>query len=164
MRSLTKISNFVDKIAGYFVAIIFSLMIFACVMQVYTRFILNDSLSWTEELARYTFIWSTMLAASICVKRSSHATVTLLLDFSPPFLKRFLSMIIHIIICYVAVIMTIYGTQMMIGTSEQLSPSLRMSMGILYLSLPVSGICILIHSFDKMLPLLFAKNPFGEKM
>lgn len=38
-------------------------------IQVFSRFILKESLSWTEELTRYLFIWSGFLSVSYCSKR-----------------------------------------------------------------------------------------------
>ena len=38
-------------------------------IQVFSRFVLKESLSWTEELTRYLFIWSGFLSVSYCTKR-----------------------------------------------------------------------------------------------
>ena len=38
-------------------------------LQVFSRYILNASLSWSEELTRYLFIWSGFLSISYCTKR-----------------------------------------------------------------------------------------------
>ena len=39
-------------------------------LQVFSRYILNASLSWSEELTRYLFIWSGFLSISYCIKKS----------------------------------------------------------------------------------------------
>jgi len=45
------------------------------VLQNISRFVLRDSLSWSEELARYLMVWATFIGASIGVKRGSHVGV-----------------------------------------------------------------------------------------
>ena len=53
MGNLVKVSDRINKIVSHVGAVSFVVLIFACVLQVFCRFILNHSLSWTEELARY---------------------------------------------------------------------------------------------------------------
>ena len=65
MKVLQRVSDTVNRIVGYVGIAVFLALIIACVMQVFFRFVLNNSLSWTEELARYCFIWMHMLGASI---------------------------------------------------------------------------------------------------
>lgn len=51
MKTLQRISDRTNKVVSYLGMAIFVVLIIACVMQVFFRFVLNDSLSWTEELA-----------------------------------------------------------------------------------------------------------------
>lgn len=80
MKGIQKMNAAVEKVLNIMVAVSFTILIAACVLQVFTRFVLNNSLSWTEELARYAFIWSNLLGAAICTQKSSHATVTAITD------------------------------------------------------------------------------------
>ena len=65
MKSLQRVSDTVNRTVSYVGIAVFLVLILACVMQVFFRFVLNHSLSWTEELARYCFIWMHMLGASL---------------------------------------------------------------------------------------------------
>ena len=59
-------------------------MVFALTLQVFMRFVLSSSLAWTEELSRYTFIWSIYMGAVLAVKHSQHVRITAqFLIFSP---------------------------------------------------------------------------------
>ena len=64
MKKLEQVSDIINKCVSYIGMVIFIVLIVACVAQVFFRFILNNSLSWSEELARYCFIWMHMLGAS----------------------------------------------------------------------------------------------------
>ena len=53
-------------------------------LQFFTRYILNDSLAWTEEIARYGLMWVTFIGAAMVTRRNSHIAVVLLTELLPP--------------------------------------------------------------------------------
>jgi TRAP-type C4-dicarboxylate transport system permease small subunit len=53
-------------------------------MQFFTRYVLNDSLAWTEEIARYGLMWITFIGGAIIVRKNSHIAVELVTTFLPP--------------------------------------------------------------------------------
>ena len=61
MKTLRRVSDTVNKAVSYVGVALFCVLIVACVLQVFFRFVLNNSLAWSEELARYCFIWMHMI-------------------------------------------------------------------------------------------------------
>ena len=58
---------------------------FACVFgQVIFRYALNDPLAWSDELARYLFIWASFLGWIIAARRRSHLSVDMMVVKLPP--------------------------------------------------------------------------------
>jgi TRAP-type C4-dicarboxylate transport system permease small subunit len=51
--------------------------------QFFTRYVLNDSLAWTEEIARYLLMWVTFIGAAIVTRRRTHIAVEMLEYFLP---------------------------------------------------------------------------------
>ena len=78
--ALDKVCSMVNRIYGGAALLLLAVLTGAMAVQVFTRYVLGSSLSGTEELGRYCFIWMTMLGASICVSSDSHAAVTILND------------------------------------------------------------------------------------
>lgn len=52
-------------------------------LQFFTRYVLNDSLAWTEEIARYALIWITFIGGAVVVRKNSHIAVEVLLHYLP---------------------------------------------------------------------------------
>ena len=94
-------------------------------------------LAWTEELARYLFVWLIYISCSYAVRMRAHIQV----DLIPIMCKERGQYILHMIsdVCFFvfAVIMTYYGAQLMYNAMYvrvQVSPAMGLNMGFVYLS------------------------------
>lgn len=142
-RTLDRI---VSKIIFFLITSTFIILILSCVLQVFTRFILNNSFSWTEELSRYSFIWANFLGGIFCTKKALHATVTVVTDYLNEKWKNIFGIFVNIIVILVSLIIIIYGLQVTYTVRGQLSPALRISMSYVYAAAPFSGIFVLYYS------------------
>ncbi|MFZ7102479.1 MAG: TRAP transporter small permease [Peptococcaceae bacterium] len=158
MKQLRKISTVLEKGIGIFLVISFSILVVACVLQVFTRYILNSSLSWTEELARYAFIWSNLVGAALCVRKHSNAAVSVLTDRLPEKVQIVLDILIEAVIIVISVILIINGTQVTIMTSHSTSSSMHISMAFINSAVPVYSLLIFmlagINLIEKVMVLL----------
>src|SRR5262245_42767594 len=59
-------------------------------LQFFTRYVLNDSVAWTEEIARYGLIWVTFIGAVMVTRRNNHIAVALLPNLLPAWAGRLL--------------------------------------------------------------------------
>ncbi len=57
-------------------------------LQVFSRYVLNHSLYWSEELARYLFIWLVFLSAAIVLRKDRHIQVTAIVDLLPASVRK----------------------------------------------------------------------------
>jgi TRAP-type C4-dicarboxylate transport system permease small subunit len=74
-------------------------------LQFFTRYVLNDALAWTEEIARYFLMWVTFVGAAVAMRRRSHIGVEVLQMFLPEPAVRALNLVIDIaILAFVALL------------------------------------------------------------
>ena len=64
--------------------IIFWSLAFIVFLQFFTRYVLNDSLSWTEEIARYGLMWVVFIGGAMVTRRNTHIAVELLSNVMKP--------------------------------------------------------------------------------
>jgi len=77
--------------------VIFWVMALAVFLQFFTRYVLNDSYAWTEEIATYCLIGVVFIGSSMCVRLSRHIQVDLLYRYLPHLVARALSTVIDLI-------------------------------------------------------------------
>jgi len=64
--------------------VIFWSLAFIVFLQFFTRYVLNDSLSWTEEIARYGLMWVVFIGGAMVTRRNTHIAVELLSNVMKP--------------------------------------------------------------------------------
>ena len=70
----------------------------ACVfLQFFTRYVLNDSLAWTEEIAINMLVVVVFLGAAMCVRTSRHIHVDVLYHYLPPLAGKYLSLTVDVV-------------------------------------------------------------------
>lgn len=75
-----EIRPYFEDVIGFIVFWILAGVVF---LQFFTRYVLNDSMAWTEEIARYLLIWLTFIGSATAMRRGTHIGVEALLHFLP---------------------------------------------------------------------------------
>jgi TRAP-type C4-dicarboxylate transport system permease small subunit len=65
-------------------------------IQFFSRYVMNDSAAWTEEIARYLLMWSTFIGAAVVTRRRTHIAVEVVIHFMPEPLARLLRGVIDV--------------------------------------------------------------------
>ena len=142
MRTLLRISD----ACFLAVAATFSAAFFVCVLiQVFYRYVLEAPLPWTEELARYLFVWAAMLAAAVSVGRNDQFSIPLLADALPGRWRHGLEYVVVVLALGFALVMVWYGWAMAARLMIAVSPVLPVSQGLVYLVIPIAGGYMAIH-------------------
>jgi TRAP-type C4-dicarboxylate transport system permease small subunit len=68
--------------------ILFWSLAFIVFLQFFTRYVLNDSLAWTEEIARYGLMWVVFIGGAMVTRRNTHIAVELLSNIMKPGILR----------------------------------------------------------------------------
>jgi len=114
--------------------------------QVFSRYVLKDPSSFTDELARYLLIWLSLLGSAYMVGEKEHIAINIL---SKKLSIKLQSVIVNGSILIFAITVMIIGGMYLVVTVlslDQLSATLQIPMGYIYLAIPLSGILISFYS------------------
>tara|TARA_R110002049_G_scaffold33535_30_gene110497 strand:- start:326 stop:817 length:492 start_codon:yes stop_codon:yes gene_type:complete len=128
---------------------IFGLLVIDVLGQVFSRYILNQSFAFTEELARFSLIWLSILGAAYLSGKREHLSMDFLYQkFSLKLKKKALIFIEISIFLFALIVMVIGGFNLVYTTLhlEQLSGTLRVPLGYIYAIFPISGLLIMFFS------------------
>jgi TRAP-type C4-dicarboxylate transport system permease small subunit len=152
MKILEKIENFVVL---NFLGIMFVVLFFQIIM----RYLFNTPLIWSEELARYLFVWVAFIGASFGVRDSAHIKLTVIFNYFPRKFQKIFTIVTNII----TIIFFLYLIPESISlTIEQFaidSSAMGIPMGIVFLAVPVGFIMM---SFRLLLNTLVLMNIISD--
>jgi len=145
------------------VVIIFSsVMVVTVLLGVIFRYIIHNSLSWSEELARYMMIWAALLSISIGIKYKEHVGIQLILRKLTIEIARIINIFVNIIILFFLSVLSYKGMLVTIKAIPQLSLGLGISMFWPLLSIPVAGILAIIQQILQIVLSLRKDITFNE--
>jgi len=139
------------KTIEWAVIISFVLIIVTVVIQVVARYALPWSPHWTEELARFCFIYMVSLGAGLAVQDRSYVNVSSILDRFPPKGKLWMDNLILSAIILLMGTMFIYSIPLIKIVTLQNSASLKINMGFIYFSMTCMGFLVMLYAAFELL-------------
>lgn len=126
-------------------------LIVVCFLQVWFRLVMKEPLAWTEELARYAFVWLTFIGGAAVVGNWGHFQVDFLLTYLPPWAVKVLRYFGYACILVFAYIMAVHGWELLAKVFRQKSAAMLISMSYPYAALPLSGVLMVLHLVELIL-------------
>ena len=144
IRALAPALDWPLKAARWVIVAVFGSMIAITFLQVVFRYALTAPLPWSEEAARYCFVWIVFLGAAVGLERGFHLGVDLLVNRMPASLRRHIEMVSNILIAGFALVVIYASVPVLELNSMQRSPALGIQMTWIYLAIPTSMALILL--------------------
>ncbi|MCF6270073.1 MAG: TRAP transporter small permease [Melioribacteraceae bacterium] len=155
------IKSKIDKIIEWLLIGLLTLMVFNVSWQVFSRFIIGDPSSWTEELTRYSLIWLGMIGAGYVTGKKMHLAIDYFANKVKEPARGYIEIFIHTTVLLFALTVMVIGGTNLVGLTlylEQISASLQIQLGYVYLALPISGILIIFYSTENIYEILKSKK------
>lgn len=113
--------------------------------QVLARYFFANSLSWSEEVGRYIFVWMTFLGAAIAVRNKMHVMLDMFVMRFPPVLQKICLAISYLSMLVFTAVLIWGGFRFVAKGSHQISAAMQLPMHYVYVVLPVGGALIFFY-------------------
>ncbi|WMI81729.1 TRAP transporter small permease [Anaerotignum sp. MB30-C6] len=144
-------SKFLDKLETLqkiFLGVTVGIMVIVMVYQVVLRYCFSSANSWSEELARYLFIYDVMIAAAIATRKNSHLQVDFLINMLKPKVKCIFTIGATIVgIVFLGYLFN-YSLTLCQTAASNISAGLKISMSIPYACMPIGAVLMIMTSLE----------------
>ena len=141
MNVLRKLGNFYNKLEEYMLVYTLLLCVGIIFLQVIMRYIFNNSLSWSEELCKYLFVWMIWLGTSLSAREHGHIAIDLLKDKARGRGKYYMNIAVNVIWLMMCLFLLFNGITVVEGLilrNRTASALPWVKVWVVYLAIPVS--------------------------
>lgn len=157
---MEKIKQGLDLVLKILTAFLFSVLVIAVVWQVFSREVLQSPSTWTEELAKYTFVWTSLVAAALVFGERGHIAVSFVVELLPRTLRKIVAVWVQLLVLAFAVFVLIlggaYGAQ---NAWLQNLTALPLNIGHTYIVMPIAGAFIAFYAIHHMIEDIRGEGP-----
>lgn len=152
---MSQLRNLLNKLLNVLAGASFLAMVVLTCWQVFTRYILQNPSSWSEELVSYLFAWASLFGAALVTGERGHMNIPILVEKMGMGAQKAFAIVAEVIACAFAVIILIYGgVQIASLAMGQMTSSLGVPIGVFYVMLPVSGVLNIIYTVLNIIGIL----------
>lgn len=145
-----KMLDKLNKLIFFILVGIVSIMMVVGGMQVFWRYVLKDSLYWSEEVMRYMNVWTIFLGISIGIPRNSHVAIDAIIRTFKGRAKFIATMTVHMFSLLFFIALFGVGIKFTLYNMGQYSAAIRLPMSMVYIALPVGGLIAILFTIGEI--------------
>ena len=120
-------------------------------MQVIARYLLNSPLTWSEQVARYLFIWMIMLGTSLAFRMKVHIAFDMLLNNFPPLLKRIVQTGNVALVALFSSYWFVKSLDLVMRSTNTIAAGIEIPMNYIYIAQPVGAALLFLVCLETLL-------------
>lgn len=164
MHTILTMKTWLNKILSGAAAALLAFMSLLAVYQVFMRYIMKNPSTMSEDILSYSFVWISLIATALVFGERDHMNLTFFLDKGTPIVKLMLSLLSESLVMIIAFMVFVVGGKKFMNVGAiQVSPTLGITMDLVYLILPVSGILIILFGVINMIELVASYQSKEER-
>ncbi len=156
---IKQIATLYTRILEIFIIVLIAALLLSVALQVLGRYVpFIPRYLWTVEVANVSLTWVIFVGAAIGVKESRHFVVDFLPNTIPPAFQLVTRVSYYFLMYFVTAVFIFYGYRFFLMGYVQESQVTGLNLGVVYLSVPVSGLSWLLFITDNLITELHPKG------
>ncbi len=152
------IRRVIDKLVDGAAILLLLSMVVVVFAQVFFRYVVKSSPPWTEEFARFNFIWLTFIGAVAVFRRKAHLVIDTLMTILPPRLAKALNPPVQLLISALLLILVYEGIELCQSGWLTRASTMNLPLAFIYLSIPVSAVLMLFYQLSWFLDFIKGRS------
>ena len=144
LKKYTKFLDGLESVEKVFLVVTAAIMVIVIAYQVVLRYVFHASNAWSEELARYLFIYDVFIGSAIALRKNSHLQVDVFLNL----MKERTKYIYTILGILFLAVLFVYSISLCKISAVNITPGLKVSMAIPYACMPLGAVLMILTSFE----------------
>lgn len=152
---MVKIARFLNGLLTIIISIFLLSMVALVFLNVVLRYGFDSGITWSEEMARYLFVWIVFLGAIVAYKEKAHLGVDLLIGSLPPLGQKILYILVNLIVIGVLIIVIDGGLKMIEINKVSYGPATGIPLSVLYFAGTLAALVMILLSVIQTIRFVF---------
>lgn len=158
LAALDKLIKAVYKIVLAAIMAIGLVMLVVAWAHVFCRYVLNDSLTWSEELLKILLVWFCLLSTTIIAVQREHVSIVVFKEMMPKKVNHMLTFVSQVLMLVASVVVLVIGIDFVLVAGSRMTPALRLPYRYTFSAIPVSFAILTLYELRNTIA-DFVKGP-----
>jgi TRAP-type C4-dicarboxylate transport system permease small subunit len=146
--ALKRLTASADWIACKVCVALFMFILVTMVLQIFFRYVFSAPLTWTEELARYLYIWACWCGAPVAMRRGNHVVITVLAERLPRRVAQVTALTTQAIALFFLLQLAFQGTLLAMRSHTVEAITLPIPWSMIYIAAPISAFVMILETME----------------
>lgn len=152
---IEKIKKILNQILSVICAALLAFMSLLTCYQVFMRYVIKSPSTMSEDILSYSFVWISLLATALVFGERDHMNLTFFVGKMNKKMQKVIAVFSEVLILVIAILVFLYGGKGLLAVGAlQVSPTLGISMNIIYSVIPISGVIIVAYAIINIIQII----------
>ena len=158
LDTLNNVVRIISRVVMMIIITIGIVMLVISLLHIFNRYVLNSSLTWSEELLKILLVWFCLLSASYIAVRREHVSIVVFKQMFPKKVENIMDIAVQILMLFASLIVFFIGILMIIRSGNRVTPALGFPYAIKYAAVSVAFAVMSLYELRNILFDLFRPN------